>query len=311
VIRLVDLSAHAAPYSLSNVSLEVGAGVRSILGKPSDGTPLLLAVLAGWVRPRSGEALVLGVSAEAVRAQIAYVPLDVRLPPSLRVTESLEVAASIRGERAAPPPRQRLAALGIAPLADRFTDSLTLAELRAVALAEALTSSARVLLLDEPLVDLDPRACASLASILRDRAESGASIVIGTSSPRDALDLSEEQWVLDRGRLVATTRATEGALLSRSPKSRLRVVAQGTQHRTRALLAALASEPHFTEIEMDGEALLLEGTDAAAMAESISHAALASGVELEVVRVENPTLDEVRAGRGVGRTAPRAPAGAP
>lgn len=310
MIHLKGVSARAARYRLSNVSLEVDAGVRSILGKPADGAPLLLAVLAGWVRPRSGEALVLGGSPEAKRQQIAYVPLDVRLPPSLRVSETLELAAAVRGESAVAPPRARLEVLGIAPLAERWTDSLTPAETRAVALVEAITSTARVLLLDEPLVDLDPRACAGLASSLRDRARSGASVIIGTSSPRDALDLSDEQWVLDRGRVAITTRATDTAMLSASPKPRLRVLAQGARQGARALLGALASEPSFVEIEMDGDALLLAGTDAAAMAESVSRAALAAGVELEVLRLEAPSLDQLRAST-LRRTPLRAAAGAP
>jgi ABC-type multidrug transport system ATPase subunit len=160
---------------------------------------------------------------------------------------------------------------------------------------EALTSAAQVLLLEEPLVDLDPRACASLPSALRDRAKSGASIVIATSSPRDARDLSEEQWILERGRLVATTRSSDTSALSATPKSRLRVLARGARPGSRALLGALASEPHIADIEMDGEALLLGGSDPAAMAESVSRAALAAGIELEVMRFEAPTLDELRA----------------
>ncbi len=301
MIRLVDVSARAAPYSVSNLSLEVGAGLHAALGKPSDGAPLLLAVLAGWVRPRRGEVLVLGLPPEGARQHIAYVPLDVRLPAALRVSEVLDVAASIRGEDAALA-RERLGVLGVALLADRWTESLTSAETRAVALAEAVTSKARVLLLDEPLVDLEPRASVGLASILRERAEGGASIVVATSSPRDALDLSDEQWILDRGRLVATTRATDASMLSASPKSRLRVLARGT----RALLGALASQPDFAEIEMDGEALLLAGTDAAAMAESVSRAALAAGVELEVMRLEAPALDEVRSAVARRSPSPRA-----
>lgn len=303
MIQLVDVSARAAPYSVSNLSLEAGAGVRSVLGKPSDGAPLLLAVLAGWVRPRSGKALVLGAFPEVGRRQIAYVPLDTRLPRSLRVAEVLEIAASLRGDNAGTA-RARLDVLGVASLADRWTDSLSPAEAHAVALAEALTSTARVLLFEEPLVDLEPRAYGGLGSILRARAEAGASIVIGTSSPRDALDLSDEQWVLDRGRIVATTRATDARMLSASPRSRLRVLARDA----RALLGALASEPHFGEIEMDGKALLLGGTDAVAMAESVSRAALAAGVELEVMRLEAPTLDEVRAAGTQRRPAARMPA---
>jgi ABC-type multidrug transport system ATPase subunit len=310
VIRLVDVSARSAPSGVSNLSLEFGAGLRSFLGKPSDGGPLLLAVLAGWVRPRSGKARVLDMPPEAARQQVAYVPLETRLPRSLLVAEALEVAASVRGDRAAPPPRQRLASLGIAPLEGRRTESLTVAESRAVALAEAVTSAARVLLLEEPFVDLDPRACTSLASVLRNRAESGASIVIATSSPRDALDLTDEQWVLERGRVVATTRSSEADAIYVSPMSRLRVIAQGARQGSRALLGALASEPHFAKIEMDGEALLLVGTDPAGMAESVSRAALAANVELEVLRFETPTLDALRAAAR-RRGSPGASAGTP
>lgn len=290
MIRLVDVSARAAPYSLSNLSLEVGSGSRAALGRPADGSSLLLAVLAGWVRPKRGEVLVLGVPPEKARRHIAYVPLDARLPPSLRVAEALEIAARIRGE-SAEPAEPRLNVLGIASLSDRWTESLTPSETHTVALAEAVTSKARVLLLEEPLVDLEPQAYASLTSTLRVEREGGACIVIGTSSPRDALDLSDEQWILDRGRLVALTRATDPRVLSSSPQSRLRVVARDT----RVLLGALASEPHFAKIEMDGEALLLRGTDATAMAESVSRAALGAGVELEVMRLEASTLDELRA----------------
>jgi hypothetical protein len=62
---------------------------------------------------------------------------------------------------------------------------------------------------------------------------------------------------------------------------------------------------------MDGKALLLGGTDAVAMAESVSRAALAAGVELEVMRLEAPTLDEVRAAGTQRRPVARIPASSP
>jgi ABC-2 type transport system ATP-binding protein len=289
VIRLADITAHAAPFSLTKISLELGAGLHAVLGTPADGAPLLLAVAAGWVRPRSGQVVVLGTTPAAARRQVAYIPQSARLPPSLRVAEVLDAAADIRGERAAPA-RARLEALGIAPLADRWTQTLTAPEARAVLLAEAITSNVRVLLLDEPFVDVDPRAAGALGAKLRERAAAGATVVVATSSPRDALELSNEQWVLSFGRLVGAMRATDTPLLSAGTRPRLRVVARDA----RTLLGALASEPYFSGVELDDQALFLSGADPAAMAEAVARAALATGVELESMHVEAPRLEELR-----------------
>jgi len=305
VIRLADITAHAAPFSLTKISLELGAGIHAVLGTPADGAPLLLAVAAGWVRPRSGQVVTLGTSPAAARRQVAYIPHAARLPPALRVAELLDVAADVRGERAAPAVG-RLAEVGIAPLADRWTHHLTPPEARGVLLAEAITSSVRVLLIDEPFVDVDPRVAGALAGKLRERAAAGATVVLATSSPRDALELSNEQWVLSLGRLVGAMRATDTPLLSAGTRPRLRVVARDAK----ALLAALAGEPYFTGVELEDQALFLSGTDAAAMATAVARAALATGVELESMHVEAPHLEELRNAAARRRPTSLRPAGA-
>jgi len=290
VIQLFDVTAHGAPYSLSNLSLEIGPGLHAVVGRPVDGAPLLLAVMAGWIRPRSGKVLILRSFPELSRRQVAYVPLDARLPPSLRVAEALDVAASIRGG-SADPARHRLASLGIEPLADRWTHSLSPAETRAVLIAEAVTSKARVLLLDEPRVDIDPRASRALPAKLRERSADGAIVVLGTSSPRDALDLANDAWVLSLGRLVGAAGATDPAILLAAAEPTLRVVSSDA----RKLLSALSGEPHFAGIELDQNALILKGIDPTAMAEAVARAALSTGVELEAMRVDAPYLEELRA----------------
>jgi ABC-2 type transport system ATP-binding protein len=306
VIRFANVTARAAPYSLTNVSLELGAGIFAVLGTPADGAPLLLAVAAGWIRPRSGQILVLGGAPSAVRQKVAYVPLDARLSPSLRVGEALDVAADIRGERAVSA-HTRLGALGIAPLEDRWTQSLTSSEARAVLLAEALTSSARVILVDEPRVDIDPRAAGALGAKLRERAAAGATIVLATASPRDALELSSEQWILSYGRLAGAMHATDTPSLSAGAEPRLRVVSRDS----RALLGALAGAPQFSRVELDEQAIFLSGTDPAAMAEAVARAALATGVELESMHVEAPRLEELRAAVARQRPVSLGPPGLP
>jgi ABC-type multidrug transport system ATPase subunit len=289
VIRLSDVSAHAAPYSLSNVTIDLDAGLHALIGTPIDGVALVLAVAAGWIRPRKGKVTVLGSAPELARRQIAYVPLDARLPTALRVEEALEVAASIRGERG-DAARHRLASMGIEPLADRWTQSLSPPETRAVLVTEAVTSNAGVLLIDEPRVDLDPRAARALPAKLRERAAAGATVVIATSSPRDALDLTTQQWVFSLGRLLGGARGTDVLVLSAGNKPRMRVVASDGK----ALLSALASEPALSCIELDHDALVLLGQDPRAMAESVARAALAAGVELEAMHLDAPALDELR-----------------
>jgi ABC-type multidrug transport system ATPase subunit len=291
VIQLSLVTAHAAPYSVSAVSLELGAGVHALLGAPVDGVAVLLAVMAGWIRPRSGKVRVLGSAPALARRQMAYVPLDARLPPSLRVIEALDIAASIRGERAEPAGR-RLGSLGIEPLGDRWTHSLTLPEARAVLMAEAVTSRARVLLLDEPRMEIDPRAARVLAPILQERASGGATVVLSTSSPRDATDLSSSPWVFSFGRLIGKASTTDHAILSSGAALRMRVVANDT----RKLLGALAGESLFARIELDQQALVLTGGDPRTMASAVARAALAVGVELETMRIDAPTLEEMHGG---------------
>jgi ABC-2 type transport system ATP-binding protein len=286
VIRLTNVTAHAPPSSLTKVSLELSAGLHAIVGTRADGAPLLLAVASGWVRPKSGQILVAGMSPEKARPSVAYVPLDARLPTALRVREFLEVAAEVRAERAAPAPA-RLENLGIAALGDRLTQSLTTAEARAVLLAEALTSGVRVLLLDEPFVDIDPRAAGALPEVLREHAATGATVVIATSSPRDALELSTDQWLLSYGRLVGRLGAMETPL---AVGTRLRIVARDAK----ALLVALAAEADFRGVELDEHALVVSGSDPAAIAAAVARASLRAGVELDAMRPDAPVLDELR-----------------
>jgi ABC-type multidrug transport system ATPase subunit len=300
MIRLSLLTAHAAPYGVSNVSLELGAGIHALLGAPIDGVAVVVAVMAGWIRPRAGTVILLGDAPAKARRRIAYVPVEARLPPSLRVAEALDVAASVRGEPAEPAKR-RLRSLGVEPLADRWTHSLALPEARAVLMAEAVTSRAAVLLFDEPRVEMDPRAVRALPAVLRERAAQGSAVVFSTSSPRDAADLSSSPWLFSLGRLIGRVPGTEAAAGGRL---RMRVVANDT----RKLLGALAAEPPFARIELDRDALILTGSHPKTMAEAVARAALAVGVELQAMRLDAPSLDELY--RGSAGPVPEAPAAA-
>ena len=194
MITVSELTARAARgprLTVGPVTLTVEAGTKTALvGKPDAGPPLLLAVLAGALAPRSGSARVGDAPASAGPA-VAYVPYDAQLPGFLRVADYLDVAARVRGEPRVPP-RERLAVLGVAALADRRIGRLATPEARAVALVEALTSArARVLLLEEPLADVDPRAVGRVQGLVDERARAGVTVVVSTASHADARALGD------------------------------------------------------------------------------------------------------------------------
>ncbi len=182
MIRLSDVSTRRAPFAHGRLTLAWGPGVSCILGSPEDGGPLLLALIAGRAPCRTGTIRVLeGDPADPrVRQRVAYVPLQPWLPDALRVDEALALAATLRAE----PLRDasaRLAVLGVATLAKREVRSLSRDEARAVSLVEGLTSSrVRMVLVEEPLVAIDPRAAARLPDVLRAKGRAGDGVVFTT-----------------------------------------------------------------------------------------------------------------------------------
>jgi ABC-2 type transport system ATP-binding protein len=292
VITLQGVAARRAPLALASLSLSWDAGVHAVVGTPDDGGPLLLALVAGAARVRSGTVRVLdGSPADAVtRARIAWVPLEPALPEALRVRELLSLAASVRGD-ADSDGTKRLAALGIEALAPRVVRSLSREEARAVALAEALTSPrVRVLLLEEPLVAVDPRAAARLPEVLRARGRDGCAALVATASLRDAGELADDHVFLRAGAVVGHV-ASIGELAGLVPGgARIRVVASDPQ----ALQAAVANEAAVEAVARRDGALVARGRDATELAAAVNRAIVASGVDVVEMLIEPPTLEQLR-----------------
>jgi ABC-2 type transport system ATP-binding protein len=287
VIALEDVAARRRPLALSRMSHAWEAGSHAVVGVRGDGGSLLLALLAGLVRPRSGRVLVQGGSPmdATIRRQIAFVPLEPALPEAMRVREALALAAGVRRE-AEREAAGRLRVLGVETLADRRIGSLSRAEARAVALAEAVTSSTvRVLLIEEPLVAMDPRAGGRVPEALRRRGRDGCTVVVTTASMRDAGELADD-WVALRGGTLVSKGACVDALLETAPEgANLRVVLRHADALP-ALVAALAQESDVTAIERDEGTVRLQGRDAAALARAAGRAAVEADVDIAELRID-------------------------
>ena len=305
MIALEEVAARRRPLSLSKVSHVWQAGSHAIVGSRGDGGTLLLALIAGLARPRVGRVRVLDRSPYEpdVRRQIALVLLEPALPDAMRVHEALDLAAAVRNETRGDA-ADRLAVLGVETLADRTVRSLSRGEARAVALAEALTSTTvRVLLLEEPLVAMDPRAAGRVPEALRGRGRDGCAVVVTTVSMRDAAEVCDDWVALRAGALVGQAACIDTLVDAAPDGANLRVIPKHAGEVT-ALVAALAQESEVDAIERDGGSVRLRGRDATALARAAGHAAIEANVEIVELRFDPPTARSAGATLAVTASTP-------
>jgi ABC-2 type transport system ATP-binding protein len=143
---------------------------------------------------------------EAAKAVTGYLPDRPHLYDKLTGREYLAFVAGLygvpRGEV-----RPRMAALldelDLAPQADALVETFSHGMRQRLALAGALVHRPRILVLDEPMVGLDPEGALELRRLLRRLARDGVTILLSTHSLAVAEDVSTCIAILDHGRLVA------------------------------------------------------------------------------------------------------------
>jgi len=161
---------------LDEVSFAIGAGqFTGLIGPNGAGKTTLLRVILGLQRPAAGNVAVLGRS-RSLRAQpIGYVPQKVLLDPDMPMRARDLVALGLDGSRYGLrlPSRERaeavramLHAVDAEPFADARVGNLSGGEQQRVLIAHALISRPRLLLLDEPLANLDLRSGQEIISLL-------------------------------------------------------------------------------------------------------------------------------------------------
>ena len=206
---------------LRGLSLDVRPGLTVILGPNGAGKSTLLKAVAGLL-PRSGNLRLDGVEIDAdakasdiVRRGLALVPEGRQLFPQMTVTENLELGGWLvpKAERA-----HRLAQVlrdfpKLAERARQLAGTMSGGEQQMVAVARALMSAPRLLMLDEPSLGLAPRAVDEMLAVVRRIADQGTTVLMVEQSVRKALAVADRGCVLERGRLVASG---PSFLLSRS-----------------------------------------------------------------------------------------------
>ena len=199
---------YAGLPALHGVSLDVRAGeIVALVGANGAGKSTLLRCIAGLVPPWKGEVAFEGRSIgglaahQVVRRGIACVPEGRRLFGRLTVLENLVVGAY---SRAAPDALEEV--LAIFPLlrdrAAQLAGTLSGGEQQMLAIARALMSRPRLLMLDEPSLGIAPRMVARIYELLAQINQRGLTVLLVEQNVRAALACASRAYVLQTGRVA-------------------------------------------------------------------------------------------------------------
>lgn len=185
-------SADAADLpALQDVTLSVRAGERlGILGPNGGGKSTLLKLTLGLLTGAAGEIRVFGLTPEQARRRrvIGYVPqrieAELAFPLTARQVVALGASIALPAWKSMSPEAERhvdecLGVVGASELAERPVGRLSGGQLQRIMIARALACSARILLLDEPTVGIDPAGQQQFADLLlRLHRQLGLTIVV-------------------------------------------------------------------------------------------------------------------------------------
>jgi len=214
MLEVRDLAAgYGKHQALADVALDVRAGeIVVILGANGAGKSTLLKAIAGLVRPMVGARVTFGGADllalpphEIVEAGVALVPEGRGIFAELTVRENLELGAYARRARADEAAALTRVLTLFPRLAERgrqLARTMSGGEQQMVAIARALMSAPKLLLLDEPSLGLSPLLCGELFMALTRIRDSGVSILLVEQNARQGLNIADRGYLIETGRIV-------------------------------------------------------------------------------------------------------------
>src|SRR5699024_3555050 len=210
-------------------SLEIPQGrLTTLLGPSGCGKTTSLRMLAGYLAPDAGRILIHGSDATTTPPEKRNLGMEFQsyaLFPHMSVADNVAFGLKVRKVPAADRRRRALEALelvGLAHQAGKKPKQLSGGQQQRVALARAVAIEPELLLLDEPLSNLDARLRIQMrAEIRRIQAETGLSVVLVTHDQDEALEMSDEMVLMRDGRIQQ-----QGAPQEVFPKPANRFVAE-------------------------------------------------------------------------------------
>lgn len=204
-------------FAIKGIELDLQAGdCFGFIGPNGAGKTTTMRIIATLSEPSWGEAYVCGHSIytepREIRRLVGYMPDFFGVYDDMKVIEYLEFfAAAYRIKGAARRKRcdELLDVVDLDFKRDAFANTLSRGQTQRLGLARVLLHDPQVLLLDEPLSGLDPRARVEMRSLLRRLGQTGKTIVVSSHILPELADVCNKIGIIDRGEMRISADVSE------------------------------------------------------------------------------------------------------
>jgi ABC-2 type transport system ATP-binding protein len=212
MIRAIQLTKKFGDLvAVDSLNLEIAQGeFFACLGPNSAGKTTTIKMLTGLLRPTSGTAIVGGfdVQKEPLEAKklISYVPDFPFLYDKLTPVEFARFVAGVYSIETAAAEKRREALFEqfhLTPYVGEQIDTLSHGTRQRLAIATALMHNPRVLIVDEPMVGLDPTHARVLKDEFKRRSQAGTTIFLSTHTLSVAEEMADRIGIIHHGKLIA------------------------------------------------------------------------------------------------------------
>ncbi len=218
---MLTVDHHSVAYGQSTIIRDLNLGIGeneivAVVGRNGMGKTTLMKSLIGMTPTRAGRVTLNATdlpsmkSHQRVRAGLGYVPQGRMIFPTLTVRENIETGLAAVGEKKVPADLYELFPV-LEEMQHRRGGNLSGGQQQQLAIARALATRPKVLLLDEPTEGIQPSIIQDMARTLkRIRDQRGLSIVVSEQVLSFVMDLADRILVIEKGDIVHEE-AGEGA----------------------------------------------------------------------------------------------------
>lgn len=196
--------------AVQDLSFTVPDGqIYGLLGPNGAGKSTIMNILTGYLSATSGQVTVAGhplpEEADATKACVGYLPEQPPLYPEMTVQEYLTFAAELKGVKKAERKEQVCRAArrtGLEAVLPRLIRSLSKGYKQRVGIAQALLGSPRLIILDEPMVGLDPAQVIEIRKLIRELGRAHT-VILSSHILSEVQAVCQQILILSKGHLAA------------------------------------------------------------------------------------------------------------
>lgn len=296
MIKTVDLTMkYGEMYAIQQINIDLEEGdLFGFIGPNGAGKTTTMRIIATLLNPTSGDAFVCGNSVltkpAETRRLVGYMPDFFGVYDDMKVIEYLEFFAAAYRIGGAERRRRCNEMLEIVDLdfkRDAFANTLSRGQTQRLGLARVLLHDPSVLLLDEPLSGLDPRARIEMRDLLRRLSKTGKTIIVSSHILPELADICNKIGIIDRGVMTVNTTVAD---VMRQVRERIVLHVKVAQRQQEALVL-LEQQPDVSSvIETDGT-LVVTLQDDVSEYSSLARLLIEAGHDLLLFREEEVNLE--------------------